>query len=107
MSDLRYLENFDHAVYVMWVDETPVYVGMTCDWHSRLKEHGVWNADFHITQWTPALGRSAPITHIDVWELNCTRTEARAYEREAIRALLPTHNRQGFGYRPQRTEVPA
>lgn len=101
MTSLAYLNDRPHSVYVMWADDVAVYVGISSDWEYRMREHGVWwrNDDEPLMQWTPYDGWSAPITHVDVWETDLTRTEARAIETATIRALLPTHNRQGFGYR--------
>lgn len=84
-----------HSVYVMWSDETPVYVGMTSDWETRLREHGLWWTDGELRQWNVTRGWSLPVTHVDVWQLDVDRATARDVERQAIRALMPTHNRDG------------
>ncbi len=97
MSGRAYLNDRKHAVYVMWSDDTAVYVGMSHDWPTRFIEHGVWwpTDDQPLVKHHWILGDSLPITHIDVWEVDLNRADAAALELDLIRGLMPTHNRNG------------
>lgn len=74
----RHLADRPHAVYVVWQDNTCLYVGMTSNWWHR--------TGMHLRRFA---GR---FTHIDVWHLDATRPEAEVIERDTIFALSPTDN---------------
>lgn len=77
---MRHLENEPHAVYIVWNEDVPVYVGMTSNWPQRTSSH------------TKRYLKTGRATHIDVWLLNVTRSRAEQIEAQTIRALDPTDN---------------
>ena len=89
------LENREHAVYVMWADDRAVYVGMTSNRDQRMASHGVWWLDQPTRFWNATAGYSREITHVDVWLVGLTRSDARQLERQTIDELVPSHNRTG------------
>ncbi len=97
MSSRAYLNDRRHVVYVMWSEDIAVYVGMSCQWEQRLKEHGYWwpttTEPYHLSTYPD--GDSLPVTHVDVWEVDLNRADAAALELDLIRGLEPTHNRNG------------
>lgn len=86
-----------HAIYVMWADDTAVYVGMTSNWEQRFNDYGVWwpSDDEPLRSWNIHRGHSHVITHVDVWFVDLPRTDARELESALIELLAPTHNRTG------------
>jgi hypothetical protein len=74
----RHLADRQHAVYIVWRHDEPLYVGMTSNWWQR--------TGMHLNRFA---GR---VTHIDVWDLAVSRAEAEVYERMTIRDLTPTDN---------------
>lgn len=79
--NLKHLADADHYVYVIWADDEPLYVGMTCNWQSRTVQHR-WYFIHHGA------------THIDVWHVGPGRVAAEVIESETIRALDPKWNVQ-------------
>lgn len=74
----RHLADREHAVYVVWQYDVPLYVGMTSDWWHRTGVHLKRYAD--------------EFTHIDVWHVGPSRRYAEAVEAVAIRDLEPRDN---------------
>jgi hypothetical protein len=81
-TNLAYLANDPHWVYVIWNGDECVYVGMTSDWRNRTGVH----AKNYL-----ATGRA---THIDVWAAANGRADAETVEQQTIRDLDPVDNRQ-------------
>lgn len=77
-----------HWVYVVWRDDTPVYVGMTSNPDQRLTTWGLFTPRKSPPSWW------GPVTHVDVWNVGPGRTNAERVERDTIQALDPAQNRQ-------------
>lgn len=83
MSGVAHLADAEHHVYVIWRDDTPLYVGMTANWEQRFGQH----EHFFVGS-----ARRAAATHADVWHVGPGRAAAEAIEAETIRALDPLGN---------------
>lgn len=81
-ANLAYLADLPHAVYVIWRDDEPLYVGMTSNWINRTSQHKTYfDAPYNAT-------------HLDVWHVAESRWEAEQIETATIRDLDPLHNSQ-------------